>query len=267
MATAPAKARQSGWVTNPGYRIDFEPSPRRVRVVFNGETVAESGDMRLMHEHRIPVYYFPRKDVRMDLLQKTDHTSYCPYKGDASYYSIRVGGAVSENAIWSYEDPYDEMAAIKDYMAFYWDRVDHWYEEDEEIFVHARDPYKRIDVVESSRPVRVVLGGETVAETSRARFLYETNLPTRYYIPKEDVRTDVLTPTATTSRCPYKGEAVYWSAEIGGTVYEDIVWSYPDPIPECPRIKDLMCFFNEKVDDILIDGEPVPKEKTPWSPK
>ncbi len=264
-ATATAKTRESGWVGNPDYRIDFEPSPRRVRVTFNGETIADSTAMRLMHEGMIPVYYFPRADVRMDLLRRSELTTYCPYKGDASYYTIGVGGKESENAIWSYEDPYDEMAEIKDYMAFYWGRVDHWYEEDDEIFVHARDPYKRIDVVNSSRSVRVVLGGETVAESTRTRFLYETGFPNRYYIPKDDVRADLLETSEKTSRCPYKGIAVYWSARIGGELHEDVVWSYPDPIPECPKVKDYLCFFNELVDDIFVDGKAVPKVKTPWS--
>lgn len=265
MSTAAAKKRESGWAANPDYRLTFEPSPRRVRVEFNGQTIADSTAMRLMHEGTIPVYYFPRADVRMELLEASDLSTHCPYKGDASYYSIKVGDRVSENAIWSYEDPFDEMAEIRDYMAFYWGRVDRWYEEDDEIFVHARDPYKRIDVVDSSRPVTVILGGETVAESTRTRFLYETGFPTRYYIPRQDVRADLLERSEKTSGCPYKGNAVYWSARVGGELFEDVVWSYPEPIPECPKIKDYLCFFNEHVDDILVDGTPVPKVKTPWS--
>ena len=111
------------------------------------------------------------------------------------------------------------------------------YEEDDEIFVHARDPYKRVDVVNSARPVKVIVGGETVAETTRARFLYETRLPTRYYIPPEDVRMDLLVSSDQVTACPYKGTARYWSVKIGDRVFPDIVWSYPEPIPECPKIK------------------------------
>jgi uncharacterized protein (DUF427 family) len=255
-----------GFQTNPDYRIAFERSPRRVRIEFNGETVADSSAMQLLFETRhLPIYYFPRADVRMDLLRASDHHTYCPYKGTASYWSIAVGDRVSENAVWGYPEPFDEVAAIKDYVAFYWDRVDHWFEEDDEIFVHARDPYKRVDVVTSSRPVKVIVGGETVAETIRARLLYETRLPTRYYVPAEDVRHDLLVPSEKVTSCPYKGTARYYSVKIGDQIFPDIVWSYPDPIPECPKIKDYLCFFNEHVDDILIDGASVPRPLTPWS--
>jgi uncharacterized protein (DUF427 family) len=167
--------------------------------------------------------------------------------------------------VWGYPDPYDEVPALKDFVAFYWDRVDHWYEEDEEIFVHARDPYKRVDVVNSSRHVQVIVGGETVADTRRARFLFETRLPTRYYIPPEDVRADLLVPSNKSTACPYKGKARYHSVKIGDDVFTDIVWYYPEPIAECPKIKDRLCFFNEMVDAILIDGVEMPRPVTPWS--
>ena len=158
-----------------------------------------------------------------------------------------------------------ETSEIKDYVAFYWNKVDHWYEEDEEIFVHARDPYKRIDAVSSHRSLRVMLGGETIAESTRAHFLFETGLPTRYYIPSEDVRTDLLVLSDTHTQCPYKGIASYWSAVVGDERFDDIVWSYPDPIPECPKIKDLLCFFNEHVDAIFVDDKELPSVVTPWN--
>jgi uncharacterized protein (DUF427 family) len=145
--------------------------------------------------------------------------------------------------------------------------MDAWFEEDEEIFVHPRDPYKRVDVIASSRPVRVVLGGETVAETRRARFLFETRLPTRYYIPAEDVRMDFLTPSTKVTQCPYKGKAGYHTATVGGQVFEDVVWVYRDPIPECPKIKDYLCFFNEHVDAIFVDDVAQPRPVTSWSKK
>ena len=260
------EGRESGFKTNPDYKITFEPSPRRVRVQFNGEWVADTTHAHLLFETRhLPVYYFPRSDVRMDLLTPTEHHTFCPYKGTASYWTIRVGDRTSENAVWGYPDPYDEVAALRDIVALYWDRVDHWYEEDEEIFVHPRDPYKRVDVVASSRLVQVMLGGETVADTRRARFLFETRLPTRYYIPQEDVRMDLLVPSDKVTACPYKGRARYWSAKIGGREYPDIVWGYPEPIPECPKIKGLLSFFNEQVDAILVDGIEVKRPVTPWS--
>jgi len=260
------ETRESGYKTNPSYRVILEPSPRRVRVQFNGAIVADSIGAHLLYETRhLPVYYFPRKDVRFDLMRPTEHHTFCPYKGTASYWTIAVDGHESENAVWAYPEPFAEVAELTEFVAFYWDRVDHWYEEDDEIFVHPRDPYKRIDVVNSSRPVRVILGGETVAETRRGRFLFETRLPTRYYIPAEDVRMDLLVPSAKVTRCPYKGTARYWSATIGDRVFEDIVWSYPEPIPECPKIKGYLCFFNEQVDAILLNGVEVPRPLTPWS--
>ena len=257
-----------GYVRNPGHKITLEPSPRRVRVLFNGETVADSTRMKLMHEsYHLPVYYFPLEDMRTDLMTRTDHSTHCPYKGDASYWAISVGARSEDNIMWSYETPFDEHPDMAGHGAFYWGKLDHWYEEDEEIFVHARDPYKRIDTIPSSRMVRVTLGGQTVAESDRGHFLFETNLPVRYYLPRKDVRMDLLTSSETRTRCPYKGEAAYWSVEIGGKTFEDIIWSYPEPIPECPKIKDLMCFYNENVDSISVDGTVVDRPETPWSRK
>lgn len=257
---------QSGYAVHTGYAITFEPCAKRLRVMFNGETIADSTNVHLMHETKhIPVYYFPRADVRADLLTATDLSTHCPFKGAASYWTVTVGDKIAENASWSYTAPYDEVADIKDTMAFYWDRMDHWYEEDEEVFVHARDPYKRIDIVPSSRPVRVVLGGKTVAASTQALFLFETGLPTRYYIPAGDVTSDLLEATNLATDCPYKGRACYWSATVGGKTFENIVWGYPNPVPESAAIKNHLCFFNEKVDAILVDGAEVLCPQTPWS--
>lgn len=255
-----------GFKKKPDYRVDIERTPRRLRVEFNGEILADTTRGLLMRETgHTPVYYFPREDARLDIMERTDHGTHCPFKGDASYWTVRVGGREAENAVWSYEDPFTECLPIKDCLSFYWKKVDHWYEEDEEIFVHPRDPYKRVDVVRSSRLVRIVLGGEVVAESTGSHFLFETGLPTRYYLPGDDVRMDLLEPTDSTTSCPYKGDAVYWRAAVGGQTFEDIVWSYPAPVAECTKITGLMCFYNENVDDIFVDGETVPKVKTKWS--
>jgi uncharacterized protein (DUF427 family) len=130
--------------------------------------------------------------------------------------------------------------------------------------VHARDPYSRVDVLSSSRHVVVSLDGEVLADTVRPRVLFETGLPTRYYIPKADVRMDLLTPTDTSTQCPYKGVATYWSAQVGDRAVDDIAWSYPFPIPECPKIEGLVAFFNERT-DITVDDEPQPRPQTVWS--
>jgi uncharacterized protein (DUF427 family) len=231
-----------------------------VRTVFNGETLADSTRVRLLRETgHVPVYYFPREDLRLDLLTASDHRTFCPFKGEASYWHVTVGECRVGNAVWSYEAPFDEVAQIKDHMAIYWDKADAWYEEDEEVLVHARDSHVRIDVLASRRPLEVVLGGEIVAKTTAARFLFETGLPVRHYIPREDVRMELLKPSDRRTACPYKGTAGYYTAEVGAAVHEDIVWFYPEPLPEVARIKDLLCFYSEKVDAVILDGRELPK--------
>lgn len=248
----------------PGHLLYFEDSPRRVRVVFNGETIADSRRVKLLHESRsLPVYYFPLEDVRTEVLERTDKHTRCPVKGEASYWSIRVGDGVSENAVWSYPEPLESSSWLRGYAAFYWNKVDAWYEEDEQIFVHPRDPYHRVDVLKSSRSVRVTVNGEVVAESDRPLILFETGLPPRYYLPRDDVRTELLTSTDTTTQCPYKGTASYWSVKAGhgGT---DLVWCYEDPLPEMSKIAGHLCFFNEHV-DLEIDGDLQERPATPFS--
>jgi uncharacterized protein (DUF427 family) len=247
------------------HTLYFEDSPRRVRVVFNGETIADSRSVKLLHETgHLPVYYFPQEDVRMELLEESAHTTHCPFKGDASYWSVRVGDKVAENAVWSYPEPLESSPPLAGYLAFYWDRMDHWYEEDEEVFVHPRDPYHRVDVLESSRHVRVSVNGEVVAETDRPKILFETGLPPRYYIPPEDVREDVLAESEKNTQCPYKGVASYYTVEAGGDRVEDLVWYYPEPLPEVEKIRGHLCFFNEKV-ELEIDGEAQERPQTRWT--
>jgi len=251
---------------DPGHWIHTSQSPRQVRVVFGGETIAESKRAKLLREDGVlPVYYFPRQDVRMNLLLPTEHKSSCPYKGEASYWTARSGARVAENAAWSYVNPLPEAAGIRECIAFCWNKMDAWYEEDEEIFVHPRDPYKRVDAIRSARHVRVVIDGMAVAETRRPTLVFETNHPVRYYIPQQDVRMNLLVQSATQSRCPYKGPASYWSARIGDQLFEDMVWSYMDPIPECPKIKGLLCFFHERGAEIYVDGEKIPPPQTKWA--
>lgn len=238
------------------HRLSIEPSPKRVRVMANGKTIADSLSAGLLLETgHVPVYYFPRKDVRMDLLEPTNHRTRCPYKGEASYWNLKAGNRTVENAVWSYEQPLDAAAAIKGAVAFYWQKADHWFEEDEEVFGHARDPHHRIDVRPSSREVRAIFNGEMIARTRRGMFLFETGLPARYYIPPQEVRSEFLIPSAKTSICPYKGQASYWSVRVGDRIAEDAVWAYLDPLPEAPRIKSHYCFYPEKIDRLDVEGE------------
>jgi uncharacterized protein (DUF427 family) len=236
-------------------RITLVPTQKRIRVMTGDATIADSAATLLLLEsgHR-PVYYFPRADVRMDLLTPTSHHTRCPYKGEASYWSLQAGGRAVENAVWSYEQPIEGVEPIAQRLAFYWSKVDRWFEEDEEIFGHPRDPFHRVDVVPSSREVCVVFAGETVARTRSALFLFETGLPARYYIPRDDVRMDLLTPSATTSICPYKGRASYWSLRVGDDTVADAAWAYVDPLPECPRIKGHLAFYPEKVERVEVES-------------
>jgi uncharacterized protein (DUF427 family) len=247
------------------HALYLEESPKRVRVVFGGETLADSRRAKLMHEAGLlPIYYFPKEDVRMELLEESDHTTHCPFKGNASYWSVRVGERVAEDAVWGYPEPIDSCPPIAGLVAFYWNKMDEWYEEDEQVFVHPKDPYHRVDVLESSRHVKVKVNGEIVAETDRPMILFETGLPPRYYMPPEDVRGDVLVESEKTTQCPYKGIASYYSVEAGGERVEDLIWYYPEPLPEVAKIGGLVCFFNEKV-DLEVDGEEQDRPRTQWS--
>ena len=177
------------------------------------------------------------------------------------------GGSEANNLLLKgFLDPTDAWQTLKEYMIFEWEKMDAWYEEEEEVFVHLRDPYHRVDILKSSRHVRVVVGEHTVAETRRPLLLFETGFPTRYYFPREDVRMDFLEPSTLKTRCPYKGIASsYWSIKVGDKILENSVWSYQDPLPEAYKIKDYLCFYNERVEAIYLNGELVPKPNTPWS--
>jgi uncharacterized protein (DUF427 family) len=136
-----------------------------------------------------------------------------------------------------------------------------WFEENVEVFVHPRSPEVRIDALASSRHIRVSVDGVVVADSTHATVLFETGLPARFYLPKSDVRMDLLTPTGTTTACPYKGWANYWSVHVGGAIHDDLAWGYRTPLPESEAIAGLVCFYNEKV-DIELDGVPVDRPTT-----
>lgn len=241
--------------------IYFEDSPRRIRAMLGGETVVDSRHAKLLHEQGLlPIYYFPQEEVRMDLLVPSEKHTHCPYKGEASYWSVHSGGQVAEDAAWGYPEPLEDAPPLAGYIAFYWDRMDAWLEEDEPAIIHARDPYHRVDILDTSRHVRVSVNGRTIAETTRGRVLYETGLPPRWYFPREDVRLDLMTASHTRTGCAYKGFASYWS--VGDEA--DVVWSYPEPLREAERIRDYLAFFNERV-DIEVDGELAQRPVTQWS--
>jgi len=226
-----------------------EPTPRRIRVRLGGTVVADSDRALLLDTvpgpDGFPTYFLPLDDVRPGTLADEE----------AGRWAVTAGGRRVEDAAWT-NDRFDEL---KGHVTFSWDALD-WYEEDEQVFVHPRSPRHRVDTVRSSRRVQVVIDGAEVANSTRPVLLYETHLPTRYYLPFADVRSDLLTASETVSRCPYKGAARYWSHPG----LPDAAWSYPDPVAECPAIRDLLCFFNERV-DLIVDGQPQDRPVTPFS--
>jgi uncharacterized protein (DUF427 family) len=233
-------------------RIRIEQGAKRVRVYLGGELVADTMRPLLVWEvPYYPAYYFPLDDVRAELLEPDGGSAHSPSRGDATTYTVRAGGREAPGAALRYENsPIEELREL---VRFDWDAMDAWFEEDEEVFTHPRNPYTRVDILPSSRHVRVEVNGQTIAESASPRLLFETGLPVRYYLPKTHVRMDLLTHTDTVSHCPYKGEAEWWSVRAGDKVHEDLAWSYRMPLPESQKIAGLVAFYNEKV-DIYVDG-------------
>jgi uncharacterized protein (DUF427 family) len=238
-----------------------ELTERRIRVRLGGVLVADSSRAQVLLQYGpggLPTYYIPLDDVRAEALadESTDSDG-------RRRWTVEAGRSRVEGAAWTHPDPTGTYAALDKHVTFSWKTLE-WYEEDERVHVHARDPYKRVDTLRSSRRVEVSVNGEVVAASIRPLLLFETHLPLRYYLPFDDVRTEFLVPSDTVTQCPYKGTARFWSVAVGDELARDVAWSYPDPIPENPKIKDLVCFFNEHV-DITVDGVPQPRPQTPWS--
>jgi len=198
-----------------------EVSPKRVRAVLDGRVVVDSRSAQLVWRKGPPHYAFPEDDVDR--------------------------AAAPDGVVRA--DP-----ELPGYVVVRWSAIDMWLEEDEPVFVHPRDPYHRVDVLDSSRHVRLEVGGVVVAESHRPRIVFETHLPPRFYLSPTDVRLDLLTRTSTTTQCPYKGTANYWSVTAGGVTVEDAIWSYEVARPEVAKIAGMMCFYDEKVLSI-VDGE------------
>ena len=249
----------------PGYVVFTMPCPKRLRVKTNGQVIADTTEAVLLFESdHIPIYYFPLSSIRMDLMEPSAFGSHSRYKGSARHYSLRGAGERGEAILWHYDDPVEGSPDLSGHASFYWHEVDHWYEEDEEVFVHARDPFRRVDCLRSSRRVEVELAGVTVADSTRGVFLFETGLPTRHYLPLEDIRADILEPSPLRTRCPYKGEAKYHNAVIGGQRFENLIWHYPDPVHEVAPIRGLHAFGGEFVDAVRVDGIVQERPETGW---
>ena len=210
-----------------------------------GTVVADSDRARLLIQYSRaggPAYYLPRDDVRPGAL--VDETG--------GRWSVVAGNRRAESAAWTNT----EFPELADHVTFSWQDLD-WYEEDEQVFA-TRDPHHRVDTLHSSRRVEVYVKGERLANSVRPVLLFETGLPTRYYLPAADVRTDLLAASDTITYCPYKG----WARYLSHPEVADVAWSYPDPVPENPKIRDLISFYNERV-DLIVDGVPIGGPQAP----
>jgi len=247
----------------PHRRIRIETGAKRVRAYLGGEVVADTARPVLVWEvPYYPTYYFPLVDVRAALLDADAGVTHSPSRGDGRILNVRAGTHEAPAAALRYKDsPIEEL---RDLIRLDWDAMDAWFEEDEQVFTHPRDPYTRVDIMPSSRHVRVQVDGVTVAESTSPRLLFETGLPPRYYLPKTHVRLDLLIPTQTVSHCPYKGQAEWWSVRVGGHIHDDLAWSYPTPLPESQKIAGLIAFYNEKL-DIYLDGDLQERPSTKFS--
>ena len=249
----------------PDHPITVAPAGRHVRVVFNGRVVADTTRALELREASLPpVHYIPRSDVNMALLARTDHGTHCPYKGDAAHHSLKDAPGY-EDILWHYEAPVSGCPDISGHASFYWHEVDRWFEEDEEVFVHARDPFKRVDTLPTARRVTVEAGGRALADSARAVLLFETGLPTRPYVPLQDCDDDLLIPSDHRTQCPYKGEAQYFHVDLPQGRLENAAWYYADPVHEAARIRGLVCFAGEHVDRIAIGGRDEPRPVTAFA--
>ena len=242
-------------------RVRTEPSNKRVRIVLGGELIVDTDDALYVWEGpNFPQYYLPLSDVVDGVLKPSSTTSHSPSRGEATYYTVRGGDVERVDAAYSYDD--SPMEELRGRVRFDWNAMDAWFEEDEEVFVHPRDPSTRIQILPSSRHVVVSVDGIIVADTHHPTFLYETHLPRRTYFPKLDVRMDLLTPTALETMCPYKGTASeYWTLTTPTGEHKNIVWSYPAPLRESAQIAGLLAFYDERV-DLTVDGVPQERPKT-----
>lgn len=243
----------------------LEPTRRRIRAAFGGEIVADSARAWVMLGGYVPPAYelgnygFPGADVRTELLETSDTVREDAVRGPVRHWTVAAGGRRSVDDAFSYVDPPEAFGALRDLVFFRWNVMDHFYEEDEEVYVHPRGPYHRVDVLNGSRHVRVSADGVLLAETRRPRLLFETGMPTRTYIPAADVRMDLLEPSDTRTQCPYKGVASYLSLRDR----PDIAWTYPSTVPECRAIVGRICFFDERL-DVEVDGERQHRPGTKW---
>jgi uncharacterized protein (DUF427 family) len=237
----------------------IEPAPRRVRGYFDNTLVFDTTRARYVWEvPYYPQYYIPLSDVRLEHLLDEERPQRLQL-GPSRLHSLTTNRRTGKSAARVYDT--DGGGPVAGYVRFEWDTLD-WFEEDEQIIGHPRNPYVRVDALRSHRHVRVEIDGVVLAETRSPVLLFETGLPTRYYFDRTDVSFDRLETSNTQSVCPYKGiTSGYWSARIGDTVQSDIAWTYDYPMRQVAPITGLIAFYNEKL-DIFIDAVKLPRPAT-----
>jgi uncharacterized protein (DUF427 family) len=241
----------------------IERVPRRIRAVHGNEVLVDTTEARYVWEWAyFPQYYLPRGGVREHLLVTDGSTEETP-RGTVRLYSFASEGpGAATVARLLVESKHPELV---DTFRFEWDAVDGWFEEDEQVFVHPRNPYSRVDAVRSTRLVRVETDGVVLAESTSPVMVFETGLPTRYYLNRTEVRFEHLVPSTTVSSCPYKGTTTgYWSFEAGDIRHDDLAWTYDFPTRQLLPIAGLIAFYNERV-DIYIDSVLEERPKTHFS--
>jgi uncharacterized protein (DUF427 family) len=240
-----------------------EPAPRRVRGSLGGEPIFDTTRARYVWEWPYyPQYYIPVEDVDARFLVDEQREQRLR-QGTARRHGLQAGGADRPGAVRVFGD--EAIDGVAGTARFDWDALDAWYEEDEQIFVHPRNPYVRVDALRSHRHVRVSLEGITLAESRATVLVFETGLPTRYYFDRTDADFGHLVPTGTRTACPYKGvTSAYWSVRTGDEVregHQDLAWAYDFPTRQLSPIAGLIAFYNEKV-DIDVDGARLPRART-----
>jgi len=240
-----------------------EPVPRRIRARLAGEVVLDTTRALYVWEWpAYPQYYVPLDDVRRELLDPEGRTQ-ASSRGKVELYALSVGDVTRPHAAKVLADsPLERLSGT---VRFDWGSLDAWFEEDEQVFVHPRSPYARVDAIRSTRHVRVELEGVLLGESSSPVLLFETGLPTRYYLNRTEVSFDQLIPTSTVTACPYKGiTSAYWSARVGQTLHADIAWAYDFPSAAMLPIAGLVAFYNERV-DLSVDGRRLRRPTTHFS--
>jgi uncharacterized protein (DUF427 family) len=237
-----------------------EPVPRRIRAYLGGEKVLDT--TRALYVWELPYYpqyYIPASDVRRDLLIPEGHAQETG-RGKAELHGLRVGEVHKPRAAKLITE--SAIEGLTGTVHFDWKALDSWFEEDERVFVHPRSPYTRVDALRSDRAVRVELGGVVLADSPSPVMVFETGLPTRYYLSRTHVNLEHLIPAATVTACPYKGvTSGHWAVLVDGAVHEDLAWAYDFPTRQLLPIAGMIAFYNERV-DTFVDGQLIERPRT-----